>query len=118
MKSLEKRWNDEKVTDDTFAARPTKFKMPEDYPQNIRAPVTNGLLDPVNDVRDCQLLFACACGTMFGFWGNQASGLLLIYCLYVVADMLASFSPSLAPCYLSTAGTLSAAIFRFCYGFL
>jgi hypothetical protein len=35
MKVLEQRWNDEKEKDDTFAACPTKFKMPDEYPQNI-----------------------------------------------------------------------------------
>ena len=71
IRDLEHRWNKHKLLDDTFAARPTKVKMPEDYAKNIRAAVTAGLLDPVNDVEDCQLLFACACGTMLGFRGNQ-----------------------------------------------
>jgi hypothetical protein len=41
--------------------------MPEDYAKDIRAVVRQGLLDPKNDVEDCQLLFARACGTMLGF---------------------------------------------------
>jgi hypothetical protein len=67
MKELELRWNRHKLSDNTFAARPTKVKMPEDYGKKIRAAVAQGLLDPANDVSDCQLLFACACGTMLGF---------------------------------------------------
>jgi hypothetical protein len=55
----------------TFAACPTKVKMPEDYAKNIQAVVKEGLLDPVNQVEDCQLLFACVCGAMLGFQGNQ-----------------------------------------------
>jgi hypothetical protein len=81
IRSLEQRWNEEKKTDVTFATRPTKFKMPEDYSKNIQAAVSDGLLDPLNDVQDCQLLFACVCGTMFGFRGNQVNGGLLIYFL-------------------------------------
>jgi hypothetical protein len=86
MKDLEHKWNRYKVDEDTFAARPTKVKMPEDYSKNIRAAVREGLLDPANDVEDCQLLFACACGTMFAFRGNQVSGGLLIYFLCAVVD--------------------------------
>jgi hypothetical protein len=71
MRNLELRWNKHKLSDDSFAARPTKKKMPEDYGIKIRAAVAKGLLDPANDVVDCQLLFACACGTMLGFRGNQ-----------------------------------------------
>jgi hypothetical protein len=74
MRNLEARWNQHKLVDDTFAARPTKVKMPEDYPKNIRLAVKEGLLDPTTSVEDCQLLFACACGTMLGFRGNQVSG--------------------------------------------
>jgi hypothetical protein len=70
MRDLEHRWNQQTLVDSTFAARPTKVKMPEDYARNIRAAVQQGLLDPVKDVEDCQLLFACACGTMLGFRGN------------------------------------------------
>jgi hypothetical protein len=71
MRNLEHRWNKHALADDTFGARPTKTKMPEDYAKNIRHAVSIGLLDPVNDVEDCQLLFACACGTMLAFRGNQ-----------------------------------------------
>jgi hypothetical protein len=71
MRNLELRWNKHKLDDHTFAARPTKQKMPEDYGMKIRAAVQKGLLDPANDVVDCQLLFAFACGTMLGFRGNQ-----------------------------------------------
>jgi hypothetical protein len=71
MRELELRWNRHKLLDNTFAARPTKVKMPENYAKNIRAAVVAGLLDPSNDVVDCQLLFAFACGTMLGFRGNQ-----------------------------------------------
>jgi len=84
MRDLEQRWNRHKLLDDTFAARPTKVKMPEDYAKNIRAAVKEGLLDPENDVVDCQLLFACACGTMLGFRGNQVTGELVI--LFFVGD--------------------------------
>jgi hypothetical protein len=31
MRNLELRWNQHKLVDDTFAAHPTKKKMPEDY---------------------------------------------------------------------------------------
>lgn len=71
MRDLELRWNRYKMVDHTFAARPTKVKMPEDYAQQIRDAVIEGVFDPVNDVNDCILLFACACGTMLGFRGNQ-----------------------------------------------
>ena len=74
MRNLEARWKQHKLVDDTFAARPTKVKMPEDYPKNIRLAVKEGLLDPTTSVEDCQLLFACSCGTMLGFRGNQVSG--------------------------------------------
>ncbi len=79
MRELELRWNRHKLSDESFAARPTKVKMPEDYAKNIRAAVAKGLLDPANDVVDCQLLFACACGTMLGFRGNQVCGGLLFF---------------------------------------
>jgi hypothetical protein len=76
MRNLEARWNkQQKILDNTFAARPTKVKMPEDYARNIRSAVTQGLLDPDNDVKDAQLLFACACGTILGFRGNNTNGL-------------------------------------------
>jgi hypothetical protein len=71
MKNLEARWNSHKLDDDTFAGRPTKVKMPENYARDIRDAVKDGLLNPEEDVEDCQLLFACACGTMLGFRGNQ-----------------------------------------------
>lgn len=71
MRNLELRWNQHTLQDATFGARPTKTKMPEDYAKNIRAAVKQGLLDPANDVNDCQLLFAFACGTMLAFRGNQ-----------------------------------------------
>jgi hypothetical protein len=58
MRDLEHRWNQQTLVDSTFAARPTKVKMPEGYARNIRAAVKQGLLDPVKDVEDCQLLFA------------------------------------------------------------
>jgi hypothetical protein len=45
--------------------------MLEDYAKNIQAAVKEGLLNPVNDVTNCQLLFTCACSTMLGFQGNQ-----------------------------------------------
>jgi hypothetical protein len=79
MRTLEHRWNQQKIVDDTFAARPTKAKMPEDYGTNIRSAIVNGLLQPESDVSDCQLLFACACGTMLGFRGNQVCGGLLFF---------------------------------------
>ncbi len=44
--------------------------MAADYARNIRAAVKQGLLDAVNDVENCQLILACACGTMLGFRGN------------------------------------------------
>ena len=81
MRTLEQRWNQQKVVDDTFAARPTKEKMPEDYGTNIRSAITQGLLHPESDVSDCHLLFACACGTMLGFRGNQVCGGLLFFCV-------------------------------------
>jgi hypothetical protein len=85
MKELELRWNRHKLSDNTFAARPTKVKMPEDYGQSIRAAVAQGLLDPYNDVSDCQLLFGCACGTMLGFRGIQVNdGLLIFSCCAIV----------------------------------
>jgi hypothetical protein len=73
IKNLEARWNQNKLVNDTFAARPTKVKMREDYAKN-RLAVTEGLLNPITSVEDCQLLFACACGTMLGFRGNQLCG--------------------------------------------
>jgi hypothetical protein len=85
MRNLEARWNKQKIVDDTFAARPTKVKMPEDYARNIRSAVTQGLLDPDNDVQDAQLLFAFACGTMLGFRGNKVCGGLSIFLLCVVS---------------------------------
>ena len=77
MRNLEHRWNRHTLVDNTFGARPTKVKMPEDYAKQICAAVKKGLLDPVNDVEDCQLLFAMACGTMLGFRGNQVSTILV-----------------------------------------
>ena len=56
MRALEQRWNKQKLMDTTFAARPMKVKMPEDYAKNIQNAVRQGLLDPANDVDDCQLL--------------------------------------------------------------
>jgi hypothetical protein len=79
MRTLEQQWNKQKIVDDTFAACPTKAKMPEDYATNIRSALSQGLLDPKNDVTDCQLLFACACGTMLGFQGYQICGGLLLF---------------------------------------
>jgi hypothetical protein len=79
MRNLEARWNNQKILDDTFAARPTKVKMPEDYAKNIRSAVSQGLLDPEKDVQDAQLLFACACGTMLGFRGNKVCGGMLFF---------------------------------------
>jgi hypothetical protein len=114
MKDLEHKWNKYKLSDDTFAARPTKAKMPEDYSHNVRAAVKQGLLDPENDVSDCQLLFACACGTMLGFRGNQVSGGLLIVLLLCAAVHFSDFL-TLFPFHV---GTLRAPIQRFCYGFL
>jgi hypothetical protein len=73
------------------ARRPTKVKMPEDYAKDIRAAVRQGLLDPETDVDDCQLLFACACGTMLGFRGNQVRDLLSIYVLFDVDELCESF---------------------------
>ena len=73
MRNLEAHWNSHKLEDDTFAGRPTKAKLPEDYAKDICAAVEQGLLDPENEVGDCQLLFAFACGTMLGFQGNQVS---------------------------------------------
>jgi hypothetical protein len=67
MRNLELCWNKHKLEDETFAAHPTKVKMPEDYAKNIWATVKEGLLDPLNNIDNCQLLFACACGTMLGF---------------------------------------------------
>jgi hypothetical protein len=83
MRDVEHRWNQETILDSTFAARPTKVKMPEDYAKNIRAAVKEGLLDPLNDVDDCMLLFACACGTMLGFRGNQVRFWLIVIFLFV-----------------------------------
>jgi hypothetical protein len=71
MRDLEHCWNQQTLMASTFAARPTKVKMPKDYARIIRAAVKQGLLDPVKDVDNCQLLFACACGTLLGFCGNQ-----------------------------------------------
>jgi hypothetical protein len=79
MRTIEQRWSKEKETDDTFAARPTKAKMPEDYAMNIRSAVQDGLLDPESDVKDCQLLFAFVCGSMLCFRGNKVCGGLLIF---------------------------------------
>jgi hypothetical protein len=45
--------------------------MQGDYAKNIWAAVKQALLDPVNHIDDCQLLFACACGTMLGFQCNK-----------------------------------------------
>ncbi len=84
MRTLEQRWNQQKVVDDTFAARPTKEKMPDDYGTNIRSAITQGLLHPESDVSDCHLLFAFACGTMLGFRGNQVCGGLLYFCVCVL----------------------------------
>jgi len=93
MRELEQRWNKHKLSDGTFAARPTKVKMPEDYAKNIRAAVADGLLLPESDVDDCQLLFACACGTMLGFRGNQVTGgLLNCFLCFVVQQILESSS--------------------------
>ncbi len=86
MRTLEQQWNKQKIVDDTFAARPTKVKMPEDYARNIRSAVTQGLLDPESDVTDAQLLFACACGTMLGFRGNKVCGGLSIFYVLVVVE--------------------------------
>ncbi len=83
MRDREHRWNQQTRVDSTFAARPTKVKMPEDYAKNIRAAVKEGLLDPLNDVDDCMLLFACACGTMLGFRGNQVQFWLIVIFLFV-----------------------------------
>jgi hypothetical protein len=88
MRTIEQRWSKEKETDDTFAARPTKAKMPEDYAMNIRSAVQQGLLDPESDVKDCQLLFAFVCGSMLCFRGNQVCGGLLIFCLCVCCENL------------------------------
>jgi hypothetical protein len=77
--NLEAQWNKQKILDDTFAARPTKVKMPEDYAKNIRSAVSQGFLDPDNDVQNAQLLFACACGTMLSFRGNKVCGGLLFF---------------------------------------
>jgi hypothetical protein len=68
MRDLVHRWKKRKYVDDTVAAQPTKVKTLEDYAKNIQATVKEGLLDPVNDVNDCQLLLAC---TMLGFQGNH-----------------------------------------------
>jgi hypothetical protein len=58
-RDLKHHWNKHKLVDDTFAACPTtKVKMPEAYTKNIQAAVKEGLLDPFNDVDDCQLQFA------------------------------------------------------------
>jgi hypothetical protein len=67
MRNLEARWNRHKLVHNTFAARATKVKMPEDYGKNIWLAVKEGLFNPITSVKDCQLLFACACGTMLGF---------------------------------------------------
>jgi hypothetical protein len=86
IRNIEARWNNHKIADDSFAARPTKVKMPEDYARNIRSAVTQGLLDPESDVTDAQLLFACACGTMLGFRGNKVCGGLSIFYVLVVVE--------------------------------
>jgi hypothetical protein len=84
IRKLVLSWNSHKLQDDTFAGRPTKLKMPEDYAKDIRAAVRQGLLDPENDVEDCQLVvFAFACCTMLGFRGNQVHGGLSVYVLFV-----------------------------------
>jgi hypothetical protein len=83
IRNLEGRWNSHKLQDDIFAGHPTKLKMPEDYAKAIRAAVRDGLLDPENNVEDCQLLFACVCGTMLGFRGNQICDGLSFYVLFV-----------------------------------
>jgi hypothetical protein len=83
MRTLEHRWNQQKIVDDTFAARPTKAKMPKDYGTNVRSAIANSLLEPESNVSDCQLLFACACGTMLGFPGNQVCGG-LFFCVCVI----------------------------------
>jgi hypothetical protein len=82
MRNLEARWNKQKILDATFAACPTKVKMPEDCAKNIHSAVTQGLLDPDNNVKDAQLLFACASGTMLGFRGNKVCGG-LFFCVCV-----------------------------------
>jgi hypothetical protein len=82
MQTLEQRWNKQKIVNDTFAACPTKAKMPEDYAMNIHSALSQG--GPENDVKDCHLLFACACGTMLGFHGNQVCcGLFFFVCVCV-----------------------------------
>ena len=91
MRTLEQRWNKQKIVDDTFAVGPTKAKMPEDYATNIRSALSQDLLNPKNDVTGCQLLFPCACGTMLGFRGNQVRGLLSIYVLFDVDELCESF---------------------------
>jgi hypothetical protein len=82
MRNLDAHWNSHKLQDDTFACRPTKLKMPEDYAKDIRAAVRQGLLDPENDTEDFQLLFVCA-RTMLGFCRNQICGRLPVYVLFV-----------------------------------
>jgi hypothetical protein len=81
MRTIEQRWMKEKEVDDTFAARPTKAKTPEDSAMNIRSAVARGLLYPETDVKDCQLLFAFVCGSMLCFRGNKVCGGLLNFCL-------------------------------------
>ena len=100
MRTLEQRWNQQKVVDDTFAARPTKAKMPEDYGTNIRSAITKGLLQPESDVSDCHLLFACACGTMLGFRGNQVCGGLLFFFVILVVIEISQPIPDFAPFYM------------------
>jgi hypothetical protein len=110
MKDLEHKWNHYKLEEDTFAARPTKVKMPEDYDKTIRAAVTHGLLDPMHDVVDCQLLFACACGTMFLFRGNQVSGGLSTYFIVLLLIFVNPLTFWLFPFHV---GTLRHPIQRF-----
>lgn len=112
MRNLEARWNSHKLEDDTFAGRPTKVKMPEHYARDIRNAVKEGLLDPEEDVEDCQLLFAMACGTMLGFRGNQVSGGLLIPFFLAIAFICESFSLVMSSG-LSHVGALRASVYRF-----
>jgi hypothetical protein len=106
MRELELKWNRHKLQDNTFAARPTKVKMPEDYGKSIRAAVARGLLDPANEVEDAQLLFACACGTMLGFRGNQVCGGLSIFFKCAVAQFCESSDfVFVGSCALSLVGT-------------
>jgi hypothetical protein len=92
--------------------------MPEDYAKNIRSAVSQGLLDPENDVQDAQLLFACACGTMLGFRGNKVCGGLLFFCVRFFVFEMIQLSDFCFRILVFCVGTLRASIYRLLNGLL